>query len=367
MKRYAIILVLLTLLAVAVRAQAPKRYSVESAIRFIDMARAAEQGKMPAEADWQSLFSTQGYHAFFSIRTDWKEWQDNIRKAFILVFDPAHRAEVDSIAMSPMAADAPFENYFTVNFYQIRQRLDSIEHFLHNSDFDRLMDQAYSRARQFLPAGARSLKLPDIPLYYLAFDPESRAMGGAVFFDINQVSEDGVQGFVNTAAHELHHHYMDMIWDKRYPKDSDDPALTALVYNQMEGTADLISKPDMPVTKLGLYGPEIVKMYNDDYAASPAVLSRLDSLTCGYVSGTVSAKDFEAAAECAHFGGHTTGDYMVFLIRDQLGLQAAVDCFCDIPAFVRRYNEAAAKAGTYVFSDTFVQYIDKICKEMQGA
>lgn len=64
MKRYAIILVLLTLLAVAVRAQAPKRYSVESAIRFIDMARAAEQGKMPAEADWQSLFSTQGYHAF---------------------------------------------------------------------------------------------------------------------------------------------------------------------------------------------------------------------------------------------------------------------------------------------------------------
>lgn len=70
MKRYAIILILLTLLAVAVRAQAPKRYSVESAIRFIDMARAAEQGKMPAEADWQSLFSTQGYHAFFSIRTD---------------------------------------------------------------------------------------------------------------------------------------------------------------------------------------------------------------------------------------------------------------------------------------------------------
>ena len=192
-------------------------------------------------------------------------------------------------------------------------------------------------------------------------------MGGAVFFDINQVSEDGVQGFVNTAAHELHHHYMDMIWDKRYPTDSDDPALTALVYNQMEGTADLISKPDMPVTKLGLYGPEIVKMYNDDYAASPAVLSRLDSLTCGYVSGKVSAKDFEAAAECAHFGGHTTGDYMVFLIRDQLGLQAAVDCFCDIPAFVRRYNEAAAKAGTYVFSDTFVQYIDKICKEMEGA
>lgn len=74
--------------------------------------------------------------------------------------------------------------------------------------------------------------------------------------------------------------------------------LTAIVYNQMEGTADLISKPEMPVTKLGL--------------------------------------------------------------------QAAIDCFCDIPAFVRRYNEAAAKTGTYVMSDTFVQYIDNVCKEMEG-
>ena len=27
---------------------------------------------------------------------------------------------------------------------------------------------------------------------------------------------------------------MDMIWDKRYPKDSDDPALTALVYDSLK-------------------------------------------------------------------------------------------------------------------------------------
>lgn len=159
---------------------------------------------------------------------------------------------------------------------------------------------------------------------------------------------------------------MDALWDLRYPKDSDDPALTALVYNQMEGTADLISKPEMPVTKLGLYGPEIVKMYNDDYAATPEVLKQLDNLTCDYAAGKITAEQFEEAAGCAHFGGHTTGDYMVFLIRDQLGLQTAIDCFCDIPAFVRRYNEAAAKADTYVFSDAFVQYIDKVCQEMKG-
>lgn len=56
---------------------------------------------------------------------------------------------------------------------------------------------------------------------------------------------------------------------------------------------------------------------------------------------------------------------MVFLIRDQLGLQVAIDCFCDFPAFIRRYNEAAVKADTYVFSDTFVEHINKVCQEME--
>lgn len=349
-----------------IQAQTSKSYSIESAVRFIELARAAEQGKQPSEADWEALFATKGYQSFFSIRTDWKEWQQNIRKAFTTVFDPACRAMADSIALQPMATDAPFENYFIVNFYQIRQRMDSLEHFLHHSDFEQLMEQAYSRVKEFLPADAKNLPLTDLPMFYLAFDPESRAMGGAVFFDINQVYEDGTEGFINTAAHELHHHYMDALWDLRYPKDSDDPALTALVYNQMEGTADLISKPEMPVTKLGLYGPEIVKMYNDDYAATPEVLKQLDNLTCDYAAGKITAEQFEEASGCAHFGGHTTGDYMVFLIRDQLGQQTAIDCFCDIPAFVRRYNEAAAKADTYVFSDAFVQYIDKVCQEMKG-
>lgn len=285
MKHCIITICLLASFIGGIQAQSSQRYSIESAVRFIELARAAEQGKQPSEADWEALFATKGYQSFFSIRTDWKEWQQNIRKAFTTVFDPACRAMADSIALQPMATDAPFENYFIVNFYQIRQRMDSLEHFLHHSDFEQLMEQAYSRVKQFLPADAKDLPLADLPMFYLAFDPESRAMGGAVFFDINQVYEDGTEGFINTAAHELHHHYMDALWDLRYPKDSDDPTLTALVYNQMEGTADLISKPEMPVTKLGLYGPEIVKMYNDDYAATPEVLKQLDNLTCDYAAG----------------------------------------------------------------------------------
>lgn len=85
-----------------IQAQTSKSYSIESAVRFIELARAAEQGKQPSEADWEALFATKGYQSFFSIRTDWKEWQQNIRKAFTTVFDPACRAMADSIALQPM-------------------------------------------------------------------------------------------------------------------------------------------------------------------------------------------------------------------------------------------------------------------------
>ena len=62
-----------------IQAQTSPRYSIESAVRFIELARAAEQGKQPSEADWEALFATKGYQSFFSIRTDWEEWQQNIR------------------------------------------------------------------------------------------------------------------------------------------------------------------------------------------------------------------------------------------------------------------------------------------------
>ena len=145
----------------------------------------------------------------------------------------------------------------------------------------------------------------------------------------------------------------------------DDAALQAIVRNQLEGAADLINKGTMPTDKLGAYGPDIVKMYNDDYFDSPNVLRQLDSLTCGYLAGTLDVKQYQAAAECAHFEGHTTGDYMVFLIRDQLGQQAAIDCLGDFSAFVQRYNEAARKADGYVFSETFVSHIDSIWSDLQ--
>ena len=343
-------------------------YSIESARCFMEMARRAMDGTQPTDEDWRALFATEGYHTFFKVWnwTDSTEWQRNIRTGFDLAFNPARKAKLDSIVARPLGEESAFEDFFTYNFYLTKQRFEELDKFIHTADFDQIMKQAHERVLQFLPAGADTLDLPPMMCYYLAFDPEGRTGNGIIFYDYNSAFEDGPDGLVNGMAHELHHQYMGLLFEARFKRDSDDAALMALVRNQMEGTADLINKGTMPTDKLGAYGPDIVKMYNDDYFDSPNVLRQLDSLTCGYLAGTLDVKQYQAAAECAHFEGHTTGDYMVFLIRDQLGMQAVIDCLADFPAFVLRYNEAARKAGTYVFSDTFVQHVDSVCTGLQA-
>ena len=344
-----------------------EEYSTESAQRFMEMARQAMDGTQPTDEDWRALFATKGYHTFFQVWnwTDSTEWQRNIRNGFDLAFNPARKAQLDSIVARPLGEESSDEDFFTYNFYQTKQRFNELYEFIHTADFGQVMQQAHERVLQFLPAGADTLDLPPMKCYYLAFDPEGRTGNGVIFDDYNTAFEDGPEGLVNGIAHELHHQYMGLLMNARYHRDCDDAALQAIVRNQLEGAADLINKGTMPVDKLGAYGPDIVKMYNDDYFDSPNVLRQLDSLTCGYLAGKLDAKQYQAAAGCAHFEGHTTGDYMVFLIRDQLGQQAAIDCLGDFSAFVQRYNEAARKSDAYVFSETFVSHIDSICSDLQ--
>lgn len=346
--------------------QACKNYSIESAVRFVEMAGEAQTGLLPDEEAWRRLFATEGYRSFFSECSDSLEWQQNIKTAFQVVFDKAQQARLDSVVSQPLNGEEPFLNYFIVNFNSLKGRLDALSTFIHHTDFSVLLHKAHAKALQHLPSRVNDLHPTFMKLHFLSWDLEARAWSNGIYFDLNTCYEDGEEGLVNTMAHELHHHYMNTLLEDRYKKDIEDAALWALAVNQMEGMADIINKQKMPAETMGLYGPGIVKMYNDDYYASPEVLKQLDNLTCDYLAGKITKKQYEQARECAHFGGHTTGDFMVFLIRDQLGLQAAIDCFCDYPAFVRCYNEAAVKAGTYVFSETFVGYIDKVCKEMEA-
>lgn len=340
-------------------------FSIESAMRFIEMTKAAQGNTPPQEEEWQALFATEGYSNFFSACNNSQSWQQNIRNAFLLVSDKTQQAKVDSILSMPIGVETPFENFFVLNFQQTKERIDTLSQFIQQIDFTEIMRKSHLKAQQHLPTRVNELNPTFKKVYFLSWDPECRAWSNGIYVDINSFYAAGTEGMINLMAHELHHHYMSALLKDRYKRDSEDAAYDALLMMQQEGTADIINKQQMPVDELGAYKPDIVKMYNDDYFSTPQVLKQLDNLTTDYLAGKITEKEYKKARQCAHFGGHTTGDYMVFLIRDQLGLQVAIDCFADIAAFVHRYNEAAHKAGTYVFSDAFVQHIEKTCQELE--
>lgn len=340
-------------------------YSTESAVHFIRMAKAAQKGTMPGEKEWKELFATEGYHNFFAAHWDSLSWQKDIRDAFQTVFDAKQKTRLDSILTEYAHPKTDFDQFTVINMYQINERINELETLICHNDFNEIMRKGHAKALQHLPTRIHQLKPTFKKFYFLAWDFECRAWSNGIYLDINGASLNGQEDMINLIGHELHHHYMGALIQDRYHHDTKDAAVITLYYLQQEGTADLINKQKMPVDNLGGYGPEIVKMYNDDYFSSPEVLKQLDELTTSYLAGQISEKEYEKAKQCAHFGGHTTGSYMVFLIRDQLGLQAAIDCFADFSAFVHRYNEAARKAGTYVFSDTFVKHVDNVCQTME--
>ena len=339
--------------------------TTETAERFIYMMKAASEGVMPTEQDWENLFALEGYKTALEDRDDAQEWKDNIKNAFLIQFDANRKMELDSIVKKGVGFDSPFSSSFVYNFHLVKDRLDELIDFMQKLDMDKIIKKADKLVRQYLPKNADLSKAKFGDIHFVLWDGEGRAWTNGIYLDLNLALVEGKEGLTRTLAHEFHHTYMSSILESIYKQDSKDHALMAIMWNQQEGTADMINKPVMPVKQMGVYDETVVKTYNDDYFSTPQVLQELDSLTCQYLAGKIKKKQYRKARECAHFEGHTTGDYMVFLIRDQLDKKAAIECFGDFAQFVRLYNEAARKAGTYIFSDTFVKHIESECERMK--
>lgn len=336
----------------------PAKYSVESAGKFVKMARAAQKGVMPGEEKWQALYATEGYRAFFDTRRDAHEWKEDIREAFAVAFDESLSGKRDSV-LAAISMESDIYDFCVVNFYGLKQRLDEVDAFLHQTDFEKLFAKANERSKEFLPERINELNPVFNDFFFVSFDPEARVMGGKIFIDINSFYEEGEQGMIDLIAHELHHCYYGALTDDSY-QDTTDPLAISLCDLQSEGMADMINKQQMPLQALGAYPQELVEFYNADYYSTPELLKEMDEIVAAYVNGEIDKSGYREVRNCVHFGGHTGGSYMVFLIRDQLGLQAAIDSCCDMIAFVERYNEAATQSDGYVFSDTFVAHVKEI-------
>ena len=338
---------------------ATENLSVSSARMFMDLAHAANRGVMPTDSQWEELFRTDGYATAFADRRDRQKWERNIRQAFEVVFDESKSAALDSILSVPVEHRRG-DYYFYYNFKNMKAHLGELHAFLSTLKIQELFAEADKMAKDFLPNRGSGLVPQFGKIYFVCWDPEGRAWTNGIYLDLYSSYLDGVK---RTLAHELHHKYSRVLGD--YTKRITDPSIYAIMRMQVEGTADLINKDKMPLETLGGYDQANVDMYNEDYNSSPQVLAKLDSLVCGYARGTIELKDFEQASDCAHYEGHTQGDYMTFMIREQLGLQAVIDCFGDFYQFVLTYNRAARKANGYVFSEEFVSHIERETAKMK--
>ena len=368
MKNKFMMVLCLIIMAVSMNAQnfsnSGVKCTTQTAEQLINMIKAASKGIMPTEQEWEYLFNLDGYKSSFGIRKDGKEWKENIKNAFFIQFDANRKEELDSIVNTNLSFESPHFHYFVLNFYMVKNNIDEMSRFMKKLDMDKIIKKADKMARKHLPKNVNLSKAKFNDIHFVLWDGEARAWKNGVYIDLNLALFGGENELVRTLAHEFHHVYMRPILMSKYKQDITDFAIIALYRNQLEGTADMISKPNMPTDKMGIYGETIKKTYNDDYLSTPLVLQEMDSLTCQFLSGKITKKQYRKVMNCAHFEGHTTGDYMVFLIRDQLGKKAAIECFGDFAEFVHRYNKAAQKANSYVFSDTFVKHIEKECSKM---
>lgn len=360
-------LILASLLCVRVgNAQTKSDFSVDtsSANQYLKMAKSSVSGKMPTDSEWESLFASAAYKALLdNIHWDKEEFKNNVRSAFEIVYDPANKEKCDSIALilqdlNDVSNELPF---FVSTALSIRDNLDKYTDILASVDMDSIINTANSMALELVPGKGAGLTPQSSPVYFIVWDLECRNLSPGVFLDVNTFFYNGLQAATEALAHEMHHFYLGPVFDSVYADDIKDGAVIALAENMREGVADIINKKSMPLQELVPYGESILRVYNADYLSSPEVLAELDSVTCSYLDGNISEKEyFRKAGNCAHFGGHTTGDFMVFLIRDQLGIDAVVTSVGDLDAFVDNYNEAARKAGTYVFSDRFTDHIHSL-------
>lgn len=335
------------------------KYSTESAVLFIQMAKEAQQGIMPDSTSWKTLFATEGYHQFFMECRDSLWWQQKIQNAFSIAFDTSNQAQLDSILAKPTNMES---NMFIINFANLKNRLNEVEEFLLHTNFSELFERANEHAKTFLPARFVELKPVFNNFHFVEFDPESRILNNKVFIGLNGFYEEGEQGMMELIAHELHHSYLEALLDDKY-HDTKDPLFHALVDLQAEGIADVITKHSLPVTNLGLYPQDLADLYNQICESTPELLKEMDELVVAYAEGEAEEAQYKRVRQL--ISAHPGGDYMVFLIKDQLGLQAAIDVCGDIPAFIHCYNEAAAQADSYVFSESFVAYIEKLCKKIE--
>jgi hypothetical protein len=250
---------------------------------------------------------------------------------------PSRRDELESALTNERLAR------FLRHYLDVSQRRDELELHLEQLQTTPVVATITRRAETFLP----SVKAEESPrVAFVIFANDGRAYEPIVIDLLASVSWD-IESFL---AHEFHHWYRNrvLLIDLDRVDDADANLLWTLNQIQAEGIADLIDK--RPWVLEGASPPQgaerYAEIYRQNLEATPELLKTLDGLLVQY-SGPPETRAAIGAQfrELVPQSGHPTGFYMAALIESRLGPEALTEDVGNPFAFVRAFNEAAARAG----------------------
>ncbi|MCC8019796.1 MAG: hypothetical protein LIO85_08500 [Rikenellaceae bacterium] len=329
---------------------------------FYETVALIKSGEVPTPEQWDALYKTKGYGVFLNT----EELRRAHRDAMLLTFDPSRTGQRDSmLALTGGEVYTSQYNYTTrmtlENFMDMQDHWDELAEFREGYDFTPFYPEAVARLAQFLAVPESEVEgVADISLLCYEYDAHSR--GDNITMDFNMFFRQTPEENTGFMAHEMFHSYRNRIQGEEYREWLySDAFLFAIDRAADEGIADLIDKPDdVPAYfRSKGFAEVLVEIYETAYPATPDLLARLDSLTTAHADDALSAEDFQNALR-GYFvmGGHPNGLYMARVV-ERAGLRdELISGFTSPFEFFRIYNRAAKGAGEYVFSDTFLRYLD---------
>jgi hypothetical protein len=293
--------------------------------------------KEPDPALWDQVLTTPGYMALTASEFE----TDFFVKNFRLAYMPSLAAERQNALADP--ATKRYLQHYT----EVLQRRDDLAEHQGRLTSRSILTEALERTRSYLPPGAPQ-GIP--PVAFVIFARDGRGYDPIVM-DLMASMEWDLEAFL---AHDCHHWYRNRMRKFRLEDLAPEDALLVHTLDQMqaEGIADQIDKAAWFDPKIYDALPAEWQAYADRFFVAvdgtPELLVKLDSLIRGMSTADADEQiaTGEAVAELVPMSGHPTGYYMARLIREELGDGALTEDGTNAFAFMRRYDEAARKAGS---------------------
>jgi hypothetical protein len=317
----------------ATAAGAPAGLDFSGVRRFWAVAATLSRDAEPTEADWAALVSTPGY------RLALVNLGPGLRDDIDLALKPSRRVERERV----LAAGGERADVLRHLALAWDDRAD-LARFGDSLARSAVIPEAVALAARLLPPGATRSGAPP-PVAVAIFRDDGYSLPGGIVIDLLNVRRVRL---AENLGHEFHHSYVNHL-ARPLPPGSDtayDAALRTALYDlRNEGIADLIDKRHpfvSPNPGLASYAAR----YNAEYARTPALMPRLDSILAAAGAGPQQAAAGGMTMQMLFWSnGHPNGAYIAREIQETFGADSLRAAALDPAEFLRLFGEAERAHG----------------------